>query len=212
VKHVRLLFLVCFYLLVFSCRQQESAEMKVDPQAEAKRQQYLNGVMEPNRGLEDIELGKTTYAELIASLGDQYQVSKQEVSESSCHPYPDCTKDKYTEVKVTYSDIFSFGFEHLKPGWDLNKLLVTSILVDCYGKANCPFQGLTKEGIKIGHEVTRLESVYGQPLPNGNQLNKPCFSQGVCFHFSFPKNNQERVISAIQIYPRNHPDLTQKRK
>ncbi len=209
-RPIRLLFLVCLYVLIFSCREQESTEKKVDPQLEANRQKYLNGVLEPNRGLEDIELGKTTYAELIASLGDQYNLRKNEVSETSCHPYPDCTDEKYTEVKVNYSDIFTFGFEHLKPGWDLDKLVLNSILVNCNDKEPCAFQGLTKEGIKIGHETTRLKSVYGEPLNNGNRLNKPCFSQGVCFHFSFPKSGQKRVISAIQIYPRNHPGLSEK--
>ena len=211
-KRGRFFFWIFFALLMLSCRQQERTEKKADPQAEATRQKYLSGVMEPNRGLEDIELGKTTYAELMGLLGDQFDVSKHEVSEGSCHPYPNCTEEKYTEVKGTYGDVFTFEFEHMKPGWDLNKLLVTSILVDCYDKVDCPYQGLTKEGIKIGHEVARVKSVYGEPLPNGNQLNKPCFSQGVCFHFSFPKADQERVVSSIQIYPRNHPGLKEKRK
>jgi len=197
---------------MFSCRQQESTEKKADTQVEARLQKYLNGVMEPNRGLEDIDLEKTTYAELMGLLGDQASMSTSEVYGSSCNPYPNCTEDNYTEVKVTYGDIFTFGFEHMKPGWDLDKLLVTSILVDCYDKEDCPFKGLTKEGIKIGHETKRVASVYGEPLRNGNPLNKPCFSKGVCFHYSFPKANQERVVSSIEIFPRNHPGLTQRRK
>jgi hypothetical protein len=188
--------LFCSLLALQAC-EKASVEPDTKSAAEPSLAQFQRAVLSEGQAFGDWPLKKVTYKQVIAQLGEQPDVSKSEVSEGRCMPYPNCSEEKYTLVRVSQGE-FTFTFEHQKPGWILEDLRLEAVKVDCYEA--CDFKGLTGKGIRIGDSEEKVRQVYGNKMFKSEEWKASCYRSGICFAFD-SRGETFKVYSILVVSP-----------
>ncbi len=182
-------------LALLACKP-ESPEPSAQP-SKALSLLFEQAVLREGQAFGEWPLNKITYKQVLEKLGPTSTISKSDVSESSCHPYPDCKEEKYTRVSANEGE-FTFYFEHLKPGWVLDNLRLEAVKVECFD--GCHFKGLTGKGIRIGDSREKVQQVYGKEMIKSEEWKASCYRSGICFDFD-TRGQTPKVYTLLVLSP-----------
>ncbi|MGV3526428.1 MAG: hypothetical protein ACO1RX_19570 [Candidatus Sericytochromatia bacterium] len=183
-------------LCLGACQPEQADEVQAS--AVPSQSPFLKVVFREGEAFGDLSLGTTPYSQVMAQLSPQANVSKSEVSETACNPYPNCSENKYTRVRVSDGE-FTFFFKPLKPGWTLEELPLEAVKVECL--KDCAFEGLTGKGIRLGDDFEKVQRIYGTAFVKKDELGAYCYRSGICFDFLRTETSPK--ISALAVVQPN---------
>ncbi len=163
---------------------------------------YLHATLKPGTGFGDINLGSTSLREITAQLGRNYKRNVKGTSISECFE-GFCKSTRAETITLNYKQqgflfVFKQRYDQFRPE---PALPLQEIHVKCI-KQDCPYQGKTEQGIRLGDTRKQLQEIYGNPKRSPTNTWEWSYPRkGIAFNidhkYSEPIRDRDRINTII---------------